>query len=103
MRAQVARKKAQHFKVFQTIEDDSHLLDLLVIATSPAQQAFFISAVIESLPTAFSGYSKDPESLFPIFKAWFGQYNLESTQKFRLITSAIRLRQQYFIENRFHK
>ena len=103
MRSLVARKKAHHFKVFKTIEDDSHLLDLLVIATSPAQQAFFIAAVVESLPSAFSGYFKEPEDLFPIFTSWFGQYKPESTQKFSLIDTGLRLRQQYFIENRFQK
>jgi hypothetical protein len=52
MQSQVARKKAQHFTVFKTIEDNSHLLDLLLIAVSPAQQAFFITALIKSLPDA---------------------------------------------------
>jgi hypothetical protein len=103
MRSQVARKKAQHFDIFQTIEDDLHLLDLLVIATSPAKQAFFIVAVIKSLPLAFSGHSKEPESLFFIFTAWFGQYKAESSQKFNRITAALRLRQQYFIDNRIQK
>jgi hypothetical protein len=104
MRSVVARKKAHHFTVFETIEDDSHLLDLLVIATTPAQQAFFIAALIKSLPDAFSGYSesKEPESFFPIFTAWFGQYK-ESSLKFRSIATALTLRQQYFIENRYHK
>ena len=105
MRSQVSKQKAHHFKVFKTIEDDSHLLDLLVIATSPAQQAFFIASVIKSLPSAFSesGHSKEPESLFPIFTAWFGQYKPESNEKFSLIATALRLRRQYFIENRFQK
>ena len=72
MRSQVARKKAQQFKVLQAIEDDSHLLDLLVIATSPAQKAFFITALIKSFSLAFSGYSKEPEDHFGIFTTWFG-------------------------------
>jgi hypothetical protein len=103
MRSQVARKKAHHFKVFKAIEDGSHLLDLLVIATSPAQQAFFIAALIDTLPDAFSGYSKDPEGLFCIFTAWFGQYKPESTQKFSHISTALGLREHYFINNRFKK
>ena len=103
MRSQAARKKAHHFKVFQTIEDDLHLLDLLVIATSPSKQAFFIVAVTKSLPLAFSGHSKEPASLFSIFTAWFGQYKAETSQKFSRITAALRLRQQYFINNRINK
>ena len=103
MRSQVARKKAQHFKVFQAIEDDSHLLDLLVIATSPAQKAFFITALIKSLPLASSGYSKEPEDLFSIFTTWFGQYKPQSNTSFPHITTALQLRQQYFIDNWFQK
>lgn len=103
MRSQVARKKAHHFTVFQTIEDDSHLLDLLVIAVSPAQQAFFMTALMELLPDAFSGYSKEPEDLFPIFTSWFGQYNPESHTKFNHIATALQLRQQHFINNRHQK
>ena len=103
MRSQVASKKAHHFTVFETIEDDSHLLDLLVIAVSPAQQAFFITALMKLLPDAFSGYSKEPEALFPIFTSWFGQYNPESNTKFDRIATALKLRQQHFINNRFQK
>ena len=94
MRSQVARKKAQHLKVFQAIEDNFHLLDLLVIATSPAQKAFFITALIKSLPLAFFGYSKEPEDLFSIFTAWFGQYKPQSNTSFPHITTALQLRQQ---------
>ena len=103
MRSQVARKKAQHFKVFQAIEDDSHLLDLLVIATSPAQKVFFMTALIKSLSLAFSGYSKEPEDIFSIFTTWFGQYKPQSNTSFPHITTALQLRQQYFIDNWFQK
>jgi hypothetical protein len=105
MRSQAARNKAHHFSVFETIEGDSHLLDLLVIARSPAQKAFFTAAVIKLHPYAFSGNSESnkPESLFLLFTAWFGQYTPESSQKFSLISTALTIRQKYFIENRFQK
>jgi hypothetical protein len=103
MRSQVARKKAHHFTVFETIEDDSHLLDLLVIAVTPAQHAFFTTALMKLLPDAFSGYSKEPENLFLLFTTWFGQYNPESHTKFTRIATALKLRQQHFINNRLHK
>jgi hypothetical protein len=103
MRSQVAKQKAHHFTVFKTIEDDPHLLDLLVIATTPAQKSFFITTLIKLLPDAFSGNSKQPEGLFSIFTAWFGQYKQESHTLYSCITAALQLRQQYFIENRFHK
>jgi hypothetical protein len=103
MRSQVAKKKAHHFTVFKTIDNDSHLLDLLVIATSPAQQAFFIAALNTLLPDAFSGYLKKPEDLFLLFTTWFGQYKQESAITFNCIATALKLRQQYFIENRNQK
>jgi hypothetical protein len=103
MRSQVSRKKGRHFTIFDTIEDDSHLLDLLVIATSPARQAFFIAALIKLLPDAFSGYSKEPEKHFPLFATWFGQYKPESHTKYIRIATALNLRQQYFIDNRIQK
>ena|ERR1700679_411391 len=100
MRSHVATKKAYHFKIFQTVEDDSHLLDLLVIATSPEQKAFFINGLISSLPDAFSGQSGNP---FQLFTIWFGQYGPESHTLFNRISTALRLRQKYFTENRFQK
>jgi hypothetical protein len=103
MRSLAARKKAQHFLVFKTIENDSHLLDLLVIATSPAQQAFFITALVKSLPDAFSGYFKEPDKLFLLFTSWFGDYKPESYTKFTRITTALNLRHHHFIHNRIQK
>ena len=100
MRSNVATRKAHHFTIFRTVEDDSHLLDLLVIAFSPDQKAFFINGLISSLPDAFSGHSGN---LFQLFTIWFGQYGPESHSSFTGISMALRLRQKHFTENRYQK
>ena len=67
------------------------------------KKAFFITALIKSLPPAFSGYSKESEDLFSIFTTWFGQYKPQSNTLSPHITTALQLRQQYFIDNWFQK
>jgi hypothetical protein len=100
MRSHVATRKDHHFTIFQTVEDDSHLLDLLVIATSPEQKSFFINRLISSLPDAFSGQSGNH---FQLFTIWFGQYGPESHTSFKHISTALKLRHKFSTENRFQK
>lgn len=102
MRSQVAQKKAQHHRVFQTVENDSHLLDLLVIATSSAQKSFFINTLVKSLPDAFAPLNKEPEQLFSVFTTWFGNYK-DANAIFTSISTALEQRQRYFLSNRFYK
>jgi hypothetical protein len=94
--ASKARKlRAQQSRAFQAVEDSPKLLDLLEIATSPARQAIFIENLLETLPSAFAQFDKNPEELFTIFTAWFGVYP-DSNLAFGKIHAAVKHRQMYF-------
>jgi hypothetical protein len=71
-----ARKaKASQSRVFDIVENNSQLLDLLETATSPDRKAIFICTLTKMLPDAFGhNNSKEPISLFARFTAWFGAY-----------------------------
>ena len=93
MRSQISREKAHHLTVFSTIEANSHLLDLLAIATTPQSKAFFISALIKVLPGAFADHADQPDQLFIILTTWFGKYRRTHSDQLHAITSAFDIRQ----------
>ena len=101
--ASKARKlKSVQDKVFNAVEDNSKLLDLLEIATSTARKTIFINALLEILPTAFGRFDKKPDELFSVFTSWFGDYD-QSNPLFTGIYAALQHRQHYIWDNRFLK
>jgi hypothetical protein len=102
MASRARKLKSQQDKVFRTVEDNPKLLDLLEIATSTARKTIFIDALLEILPTAFIHFDKNPDELFTVFTAWFGNYNHSNTL-FNRIHVALQHRQQYFLEMRIKK
>lgn len=100
--ASKARKiKAHQAKIFNTIENNTILLDLLETSISSAWKTIFIEALIRSLPTAFDHFG-EPHLLFDIFTTWFGNHSQSSLQ-FSRIDAALQYRQQYFLETHFKK
>ena len=65
--------KRQLATLFSAVEGSPALLDLLQNATSPAIKIIFINSLLETLPTAFDPYIKEPKDLFLLFTAWFGR------------------------------
>jgi hypothetical protein len=89
-------------KVFTAVEGNSGLLDLLEIAISTGRKTAFIEALLQTLPTAFDPYNKQPEELFNLFTTWFG-INSDFTTDYSQIYAALQHRQRYLLDNRFQK
>lgn len=98
------KAKAEQTKLFQTVEDNPTLLDLLETATSPARQTIFIETLLETGPTALTDLkpTKSSVDLFLLFTTWFGCYSGSNTQ-FQGIQAAVQHRKKYFMEKRYHK
>ena len=95
-RGRAASKKRDELAVFELVENNSHLIDLLVRVTNSNQKAFFIKTLLDLAPNAFSDHSGP---LFIAFTSSFGNY----TSQFPHITAALKERQEYFIHNRSEK
>ena len=102
MASRARKLKSEQHKVFNAVEDNPKLLDLLEIARSTAQQSIFIDALLEILPTAFAHFDKNSQELFTVFTSWFSNYNHSNTS-FPGIYAALQHRQQYIWDNRFKK
>jgi hypothetical protein len=102
MASRARKLKAHQAKVFNTVENNPRLLDLLETSISSARKSIFIQALITSLPTAFDRLDKEQHLLFDIFTTWFGGYQ-QSSLHFSSIHAALHHRQQYFLETRFKK
>jgi hypothetical protein len=102
MASRPKKLKSEQDKVFNAVEDNHKLLDLLEIASSSARQSIFITALLEILPTAFAHFDKKPEELFLVFTSWFGGYNHSNTL-FPGIYAALQHRKQSIWDNRFKK
>jgi hypothetical protein len=99
------KAKAEQSKLFQTVEDNPTLLDLLETATSPARQTIFIESLLKADPTtALTDLqdTKSPVHLFQLFTTWFGSYSGSAAQ-FQGIQAAVQHRKKYFMEKRHHK
>jgi hypothetical protein len=92
--------KAELSELFQTVEDNPTLLDLLETATTSARQAIFIKTLLETGPTALAGLkgTKSSAHLFALFTTWFGSHSGSNTQ-FQKIQAAVQHRKKYFMEN----
>jgi hypothetical protein len=97
-----ARQKELAHPIFQAIEDSSYLQDILVIATSETQKAFFISKLCSAVPGAFAGRSETPSGLFDIMTIWFGKYKGSSPQ-FSAVEHALQQRKNHFVIRRHKK
>jgi len=104
MASRARKLKSQQANVFNAVEGNSRLLDLLEIATSTAQKATFIEALLEILPTAFTQFKSDkkPAELFDVFTAWFGEYHNSNTI-FSEIHAALQYRKKFFLDMRSMK
>ena len=92
--------KTHHFAVYEAVNGNPPLLDLLVIAVSPAQKSFFIQALVGLCPDAFGTHSEQPGAdRFIIFTSTFGRYKPESSTQFTGIATALNIRQQCFVQN----
>ena len=65
--------KRQLATLFSAVEGSPELLNLLQNATSSATKIIFTVSLLETLPTAFDPYIKEPKDLFLLFTAWFGR------------------------------
>ena len=86
--------------IFQAIQDSSYLQDILVIATSDVQKAFFISKLCIAVPNAFAGRSEPPSVLFNIMTTWFGKYK---DPQFSAMEHAIQQRRNHIVIRRHKK
>lgn len=104
MASKQRKLKAMQAKVFNAVEGNSLLLDLLEIATSAARKTAFIYALLQILPSAFDRLVSDkkPDDLFLVFTAWFGSYD-QSNTIYSGIYAALQHRQRYIFESRFKK
>ena len=99
-------RTAEQSILFQTVEDNPTLLDLLETATSPTRQTIFIKSLMKTRPPALTVYenTKTSVELFLLFTAWFGSYSASgSATQFQRIDAAVKHRKKYFIERRFQK
>jgi hypothetical protein len=101
MRSQEARQKAEALTIFETIQNNSYLQDLLVIATSDSQKAFFIKQLLIVVPNAFNGRSESSPGLFNIMTVWFGKF--KGYGQFSAIDAALKQRQDHFLIHRHKK
>jgi hypothetical protein len=101
MRSQEARQKAEALTIFETIQNNSYLQDLLVIATSDSQKAFFIKQLLIVIPDAFNGRSESSPGLFDIMTVWFGKF--KGYGQFTAIDAALKQRQDHFLVHRHKK
>ena len=95
--------KAAQSKLFNAVDGNPELLDLLETATSTARKTIFIDALLKILPTAFDRSDKEnPDELFAVFTTWFGSFD-DANSLFSGIHAAIEHRGKYFLETRFKK
>ena len=96
--------KAEQSKLFQTVEDNPILLNLLETATSSARQTIFIKSLLEIGPPVLTDLkdTKSSADLFLLFTTWFGEYSGSATQ-FQGIYAAVRHRKKYFMSKRHFK
>lgn len=102
MASRARKLKSVQDKVFNAVEHNPKLLDLLEIASSTARKSIFIDALLKILPTAFAHFDKKPEELFSVFTSWFGNYDHYNTL-FPAIYAALQHRQHFLWDNRFKK
>lgn len=75
MASKATKAESHRSGVCKIIESDSHLLDLLSIATTDAKKAFFIQNLLAIAPTAFDGYDREPDRAFEMLTRWLGRYS----------------------------
>lgn len=104
MSSRARKLQSQKANVFNAVEGNPKLLDLLEIATSTAQKAHFIDLLLEILPTAFARFKseKTSDQLFDVFTSWFGEYP-NSDNLFSGISAAIEIRRRFFSDVRIKK
>jgi hypothetical protein len=75
MASKATKAETHRSGVCKIIESDSHLLDLLSIATTDDKKAFFIQNLLAIAPTAFEGYDREPDKAFEMLTRWLGRYS----------------------------
>jgi hypothetical protein len=101
MPSTIAKQKAQAFTIFEAIQNNSYLQDILVITTSDSQKNFFINQLLIVVPDAFTGHSASPPDLFNLMATWFGRFNGSSRSS--AMDTALKQRRDYFITHRHKK
>jgi hypothetical protein len=98
------KQKQERYALFNVIEGNPSLLDLLAVAISSTQKATFITALLESHPHAISSLAEgnQPHHLFDNIASWFGSEKNAATT-FVGISAALKTRHRYIHENRFEK
>ena len=101
-RSQVHAAKKLWYPTFELIESNPHILDLFIRSTSDAHKAFCAATLMEIYDAAFPNplIGKPPHELFDSLAIWFGRICKTSPSPFPQLERAIRLRKQYFIDNR---
>lgn len=99
MATRARKAKFEQLRLFNAVESNHILLDLLEMATTDERKTIFIESLLETLPTgtAFARFDKDPVDLFLIFTTWFGKCD---QTLFYGISAAIDHRHKYFLDNR---
>jgi hypothetical protein len=102
MPSQAARQMAKASIIFQTIQDNPTLQDILVVATTPSQKSFFIAKLLIALPEAFSDRTEHPPHLFDILTIWFGKLP-GASEKYAVVETALKARKLHFLQHRNNK
>ena len=102
MPSQAARQMAKTCIIFQTIQDNPPLQDILAVATTPNQKSFFVAKLLIALPDAFSGRTEPPPHLFNILTIWFGKLK-GASDKYSAVETALKARKLLFLQHRNNK
>jgi hypothetical protein len=99
MPSQAARQMAKASIIFQTIQDNPPLQDVLAVSTTVNQKTFFISKLLIALPGAFSDRTEPPPHLFDILTIWFGKLK-GAPDKYAAVATALKTRKLVFLHMR---
>ena len=92
MPSNTRKLKSIQSRVFDAVNGNPELLDLLEISTTAARKSIFIAAFLKFLPTAFDRLDKKPDDPFSLFTTWFGGY-ANSKSLYSCIYAALQHRQ----------